>query len=229
MTETKRDSAEKPAVTHMLMVLDMSGSMGDLAGDVRGGFNSYLDQLAGDGNDYRLTVTMFDTEFVSHAVDKPLAEVERLDEHNYYPRGMTALYDAIGKTLAEFQTKHGAVRKDERAMLVVQTDGHENSSREFTKGGIRKLIEDREATGRWMCVYMGAGPKAWDEGYGLGMSHSVGTTWDAAGTQSRYRGLATASGLYAAGADAGETFTVAVSEPGVVDEDAEAQSKKDKS
>jgi uncharacterized protein with von Willebrand factor type A (vWA) domain len=208
----------KPTVTHVLMVIDMSGSMGDLAGDVRGGFNAYLDQLAADGNEYRLTVTMFDTEFIPHAVDRPLTQVAHLDEHNYNPRGMTALYDAIGKTLGEFQAKHGTVLDNERAMLVVQTDGHENSSREFTKHNVRKLIDDREATGRWMCIYMGAGPKAWDEGHGLGMSHSVGTTQDAGGTRARYRGLATASGLYAGGASRGETFTVVVSEPGVVDE-----------
>jgi hypothetical protein len=212
--------------THVLMIVDMSGSMGDLAGDVRGGFNTYLDQLAADGNDYRLTVTLFDTEFIPHAVDKPLAEVERLDEHNYNPRDMTALYDAIGKTLAEFQVKHGTVLENERAMLVVQTDGHENSSKEFSKHRIRKLIDDREATGRWMSIYMGAGPSAWDEGHGLGMSHSVGTTQDAGGTRSRWSGLASAGTAYASGASAAEAFTVAVSEPGVVDEDAESEKDK---
>jgi hypothetical protein len=208
------------------MVIDMSGSMGDLADDVRGGFNAYLDQLAGHGEEFRLTVTLFDTEFIPLAVDAPLTEVPRLDEHNYNPRGMTALYDAIGKTLAEFQTKHGTVLDNERAMLVIQTDGHENSSVEFSKHRIRKLIDDREATGRWMSMYMGAGPSAWDEGAGLGMGRfSMATTQDAGGTRSRYSGLATASNAYAAGADPIEVFTMAVSEPGVVDED--AQSEKD--
>jgi hypothetical protein len=174
----------KPTVTHVLMVIDMSGSMGGLAEDVRGGFNTFLDTISQDGYDYRLTVTLF-------------------------------------------QAQHGDVLENERALLVIQTDGHENASHDFTKAQIRQLIEAREATDRWAFLYMGAGPSAWDEGAGMGMGkYSMASTQDAGGTRSRYSGLATAAGQYARGASAGETFAVAVSEPGVADKDAAKAARK---
>jgi hypothetical protein len=221
-------------VTHVLMVIDMSGSMDHLASDVRGGFNAYLDTLRRDsdemGNVYRVTVTLFHNDIVSHAIDRPLDQVDRLDEDNYTPGLMTALYDAIGRTLGGFKAKHGDLAEGERAVLVIQTDGLENSSREFSKAAIRKSIEDREATGQWTCIYMGAGPTAWAVGDSLGMGKfSLGATQSRFGTQSVYSGLGTATAAYASGATGGETFDVLRSTPGVVDEDAEAQAKQKRS
>src|SRR4051812_46903169 len=105
---TKTD--EQPTTTHALMVIDMSGSMSALAQDVRGGFNEYLAALRADsGSDYRLTVTLFDHEFIPLAVDAPLADVPELTTENYRPRGNTALNDAIGRALAAFDLAHGKV------------------------------------------------------------------------------------------------------------------------
>jgi hypothetical protein len=61
----------------------------------------------------------------------------------------------------------------------------------------------------------------------MGMGkYSMASTQDAGGTRSRYSGLATAAGQYARGASAGETFAVAVSEPGVADKDAAKAARK---
>jgi len=192
--------------THVLLITDMSGSMGALAEDVRGGFNTYLDELAKDGGKYRLTVTLFDTEFIPLCTAAKLADTPRLTNVNYAPRGMTALHDAIGKTVAEFEsgTKLG---EGDRVLVVVQTDGHENSSREFNGVQVAELIKAREATGVWTFIYLGAGPSAWGQGEQLGM-RSVNTAATAGGTRATYAGLATASADYSRGASAGETFVV---------------------
>jgi hypothetical protein len=189
--------------THVLLITDMSGSMTNLADDVRGGYNGYLDQLAADGGKYRITSTLFDTEFIPLDVTAKLKDATRLTATNYRPRGGTALRDAIGLTVTKFETGT-TLGSDDRVLVVVSTDGHENSSREYGAGQIKTLIADREATGTWTFVYLGAGPNAWGQGEQLGM-RSVNTAATGAGTQASYAAMATASGLYSRGATSAET------------------------
>lgn len=209
----------KPTKTHVLLVIDMSGSMMNLANDVRGGFNAYKAQLAADSEgEYRLTVTVFDTEFVSLAVDTPLADTPDLTAANYVPRGGTALNDAIGQTLAEFDLKHGKVKKHERVLVVINTDGQENSSREFTTDQIRALIAEKDKSDRWGFIFLGAGPAAFAAGNSYGLGHStIATNQTGAGTRSTYSGIAVASAGYSRGASIGETFTVLAEADGVAD------------
>jgi hypothetical protein len=188
------------STTHVLFVTDMSGSMGDRATDVRGGFNAYVDNLrlakADKGGRCRLTLNLFDTEFIPLCTDVRLAAVPELTERNYRPRGMTALLDAVGRTVVEFDaTTLGA---DDRVLLVIQTDGAENSSRKFTWDRIRELLAEREATGQWSIVYLGQGVDAWTQGHQFGASTQVvGVAATAVGTQSSYSGLAAATTDYA--------------------------------
>lgn len=213
------DTETKPTTTHVLMIVDMSGSMSGLANDVRGGFNEYVSTLKADTEQtYRLTVTLFDTEFIPLAVDAALDDVPQLDAGNYSPRGMTALNDAIGKTLAEFDIKHGKVRKHERVLVVIQTDGQENSSREFSTDQVKALIAEKDKSGRWGFIFLGAGPSAWTSGHAYGLGHStIATTQTSDGTRSTYSGLATASASYSRGASVGETFSVLEATEGVAD------------
>lgn len=193
--------------THVLMVTDMSGSMTSLAEDVRGGFNTYVDDLRKDKDGkYRLTVTLFDNQFESLCVAAKLADVPRLTEENYRPRAMTALLDAVGKTVGEFESRVPALADGDKVLVVVQTDGQENASTEFSRDQIAKLIKDREATGRWTFMYLGAGVAAWAQAGGMGFS--AATTLRAANTsgatRSSYSGLTQASIAYSKGATAAE-------------------------
>ena len=174
--EQKREPAPPPDVTpvHVLFVIDSSGSMGPKAGDVRGGFNSYVDQLREEkASDYRLTAVTFDTQVATLFTALRLTEVPTLDTSNYRTGGNTALYDALGVSLAE-QTS--AIRKEdapygtERVLVIVMTDGEENSSRRFTKEQITGEIQQREAAGNWTFVYLGADQDAWAAAQGLGFA-----------------------------------------------------------
>lgn len=205
---------EKSPKTHVLVILDGSGSMWDQAEDVRGGFNGFLDKLAGDGNRYRVTVTVFNTEFTSLAVGAKLKDVPRLSRANYYPSGGTALLDAVGRTVTEFED--GTELGDgERVMVVVHTDGAENSSTEFNSGMIAEMIRNREKTDRWLFIYMGAGVEAWGQGRGLGFQNNLRSANNAAGTRSRYAGTYTTTSSYAGGASGQEAMAVAAATPGL--------------
>lgn len=197
----------KKPKTHVLMVVDMSGSMSGLAADVRGGFNAYVDGLKADGGEYRLTVVLFDDRYVVLCADTPLTDVPRLTADNYRPRGWTALLDAVGRTIRTFETRVPTLGDDDRVMLVVQTDGAENKSVEFDWWQIAGLIRDREAGGKWTCVYLGQHADAWSQasrmGFNQGSTVVVGA--NSAGTAGSYTGLTYATTAYSRGADGATT------------------------
>lgn len=210
----------KPATTHVLMIVDMSGSMAPLAADVRGGFNTYVQDLQGQPGKYRLTACLFDTEFISLCTDAELTAVPTLTEKNYMPRAGTALLDAVGVTVTGFESRVTLTDAD-RVLVVIQTDGEENSSQEWHWAAIQKLIKDREATGRWSFVYLGAGADTWMQASRMGVAAAnyVNTSHSRVGTRSTYSGLTHGTAAYAAGASGAEVSRTVAATPGAVDED----------
>lgn len=208
------------SITHVLQIVDMSGSMYDRADDVRGGVNAYVDGLrqdAGgdnlDGREYRLTLTLFDHRYMPLCTAVPLDEVPKLSSENYVPTGSTALCDAIGRTVGEFEaaTTLGA---NDRVLVVIQTDGKENTSREFSRDLIKKLIEDHEKDQRWAFVYLGAGPGAWTQAADMGFqgTRTIHTDASSAATSGTYSGLIATTRSYASGQGADESVTLTAEE-----------------
>jgi len=178
---------------HVLFVIDSSGSMGPKASDVRGGFNTYVSTLREDiQSAYRLTAVTFDTQVKTLFTDMPLAEVPQLDSSNYRPGGNTALYDALGVSLDELTS---AIRREDhpygidRALVIVMTDGQENSSRRFTKQQVSDGIKGREAAGNWTFVYLGADQDAWAASEGLGFARGNVQAYSADATPAMFRRL----------------------------------------
>jgi Mg-chelatase subunit ChlD len=185
--------------THVLLVTDQSGSMDAVADDVRGGFNAYLQSLVDDLEvTYRVTAALFADGYTPTAVNLPPQDVPRLDKRNYRPGGMTALLDAIGKTITDFE-RAATLAPGDRVLLVVQTDGRENRSREYTVEGIRKMIADRETGGAWGTVFLGAGPDTWRQGRDMGFGSSVSYAHTGEDTRDTYDGLTKISGSFSRG------------------------------
>jgi uncharacterized protein YegL len=206
--------------THVLMVVDMSGSMQPLAADVRGGFNTYIADLRKDEDRrYRVTATLFDTQFDSLCVATKLKDVPNLTGINYRPRGMTALIDAVGKTIAEFDARVPALGDEDRVLVVVQTDGHENASQEFTRERIAATIKEREGAGKWSFVFIGAGPDTWAQAAGMGFAaaSTVSVAATSAGTSATYSGLASATRSYSRGATGAEASSILATETATAD------------
>lgn len=213
---------EKEMVTHVMAVIDMSGSMSSLASDVRGGFNTYVAGLRDDTEmNYRMSVTVFDTYFISLGTDLPLDEIPEMTAANYAPRGMTALNDAIGRTIMDFEEKHGKLRKHERALVVIYTDGVENASRRYTTSLIKEMIAARQATKRWGFLFLGAGLDAFttSDDYGIGRAHTIVVNQTSPGTNATYSGLIAGTHFYASGQSASVAAETVRTTEGVADED----------
>ena len=83
----------------------------------------------------------------------------RLDWERIYPDGMTALNDAIGESIHYLNQNIGTALSDADAdvIMLIMTDGHENSSKQYTATAVKTLMETCEQTGKWNFLFLGAG------------------------------------------------------------------------
>ncbi len=69
---------------------------------------------------------------------------------------MTALYDAIGKTINATRARNETGGVD-KTMMVIMTDGYENASKEFTGSMIPDMLSEVREKDSWEVMYLGAG------------------------------------------------------------------------
>ena len=136
----------------LIFLLDRSGSMESCRDDTIGGFNSFVKDQAALGG--KLTLVQFDHEIITRYTDVELKDVVPLTTETFQPRGSTALLDAIGSIIKS--------QKSENPLVIILTDGQENSSTKFTKAHIQDLIEQKTKDG-WTFMYLGANQDAFAE------------------------------------------------------------------
>lgn len=142
-------------------IVDKSGSMETCREQVISGFNEFVGDLKRERDmDIRFSATFFDTEVVVRHDGWTVGDVPILTRDTYRPGGTTALYDAVGATLNALERRL-AGNTDTPVVVVIQTDGHENSSREYGHAQIARRISDLQAKGNWTFVFMGANQDAW--------------------------------------------------------------------
>lgn len=168
--------------THVVAILDRSGSMASLAADTLGGYNQWLKktQKASKGADVALTLHLFDTQHDFVQENAPIQEVKPLTDQVYYARGGTALLDAIGQTVNRVRAQ---MKKGDRALCLICTDGMENSSHEYNGTAIAALIKACERSKHWTFDYLGANQDAFAVGTKLGFKGGVTTQASREGTQ----------------------------------------------
>ena len=155
--------------THLTLVVDRSGSMSSVQDEAQGGINALIaEQFALPGK-LTLTLSQFDDAFdtVQRMGGSPFAYVLE-------PRGMTALFDAVGMEVVRTGQDLAGLPEEERpgrVLLVVVTDGHENSSHEYTVEKVRSMLTVQREQFGWEVRFLGADDAAW-QGEALG----VGTT-----------------------------------------------------
>lgn len=134
--------------TELVFILDRSGSMHGLESDTIGGFNSVIEeQKKLDGRVFVSTVLFSDTYKLLHQ-RVPILEIYNMTTNDYKTQGMTALLDAIGKTIQMIEsTIELTENKPGKVLFVIITDGLENASREYRYGQINSMIEVKKRVG----------------------------------------------------------------------------------
>jgi len=157
--------------TEIIAVLDRSYSMEPRKSSAISGFNEFLNGQQHDGDDANLTLCLFDNEIHVPVFRQPINEVQELDETSYVPRGSTSLYDAIGSLLTRFKKiiKNDTKKEVDGGIVVILTDGEENSSQRFNQNNVKALIETFEGVYDWEVIYLGANQDAFSVGHNLGI------------------------------------------------------------
>lgn len=157
--------------TQIVCILDRSGSMSSIINDSIGGFNTFLKQQKELPDEATITVALFDDkyELVYNNVD--IKKAEELTNKIWYPRGTTALYDAIGKTINDVKASHVKLgdEKPAKVLVVIVTDGMENASKEYKVETIKNLIKNCE-NDDWNFMYLAANQDAFAVGSSFGVS-----------------------------------------------------------
>lgn len=144
--------------TYIAILLDRSGSMATIKEATIEAFNGFIrNQRNQDGVAY-FTLCQFDSEAIEFLYEAAGTPVE-LSSYNYIPRGSTPLLDAIG-TIANHARQHARPMDYNRRVLVIQTDGLENASKEWSLEAVRSVLKELENTG-WQIIYLGAGIDAY--------------------------------------------------------------------
>lgn len=153
--------------TALLLLIDRSGSMESIREDMVGGLTALLRDQAAEQGRMTVSVVLFDDVVTTaHRMADPATVDIWLK-----PRGMTALNDALGAAITEFGADLAALDEAHRpgtVIVVVATDGMENSSKIWSGDDIKLLVQRQQAVYSWDFVFLGANHDAVLAGSRLG-------------------------------------------------------------
>lgn len=144
-------------------VLDMSGSMSNCIEETLNGFNTQLDvikalQLEYTDQEIQVSLTLFNDKIDTILSEVGIDEIKRITRSVYNPGGTTALLDAIGLSVEGIQKLNQILvsQYEMSVVMIILTDGYENTSRKFTFLKIAEMIKNLENTGQWTFTFLGA-------------------------------------------------------------------------
>lgn len=164
--------------TAIAVVVDRSGSMASIQLEAENGLNEFIAEQKKQDGKATLRLDQFDNVFETVF---PTQDIQNVPRYHLQPRGMTALNDGIGKTVTEFGAELAALPEDERpgnVVVVVVTDGGENSSREFTTERVKELVKEQEDKYGWTFIFLAANMDAIAVGGGYGVAAGNSLTYD---------------------------------------------------
>lgn len=164
---------------HVCFIIDESSSMYDSVADVKGGFKKIIDeQKANTEGTCAISIFRFATYVKSpDYIMKDVREIE--NELDYHPSGCTAMYDGIGTAIDEIGKVLNDVPEEERPeknLIVIMTDGEENSSREYAASKVREMIKHQETKYNWTFLYIGTDISNTKDADNIGIGRKFVTT-----------------------------------------------------
>ena len=213
------------------ILLDQSGSMGSRWTEALSSINSYVDGLRELQGDYNVSVISFDTNsqwqnpvtptlsqpFTTQTVQvvnastftvlrnkESVKSFKPLTNLDCMPRGGTPLYDATNKLINLVE-----IDNYDKAVVVIMTDGEENSSKEIRDPNIIKKRLDTLREKGYQIIFLGADFENAQQSYSLGGGYGNTISVASANLAGTMRNMASKSALYAS---AGTSMTYSAEE-----------------
>lgn len=160
---------KKKQITNIIVV-DASGSMSNKIDEVKGGLKQLFKDIKTDEEKNKNSKTRTVVIDFSSAGDiRTIVDTtnsETLTDYiadSYNTRGMTALYDAVGKGFTYITGKESGV------FITIITDGQENDSKEFRVADIKAKIEEGRQKG-YGIIFMGTTEDSLKDAVSFGLS-----------------------------------------------------------
>ena len=184
-----------PTLAHLYVLLDRSGSMQAIQADAEAALDAFVAEQRRAPGQCAMTLAQFDSRYEEVYVNRPVAEVPPL---HLEPRGMTALFDAVGVFVTAAGERLASLPEHERpgtVIVVMVTDGMENTSTVWSQDAVRGLVEQQSSTYSWDFLYLGGDQDAVAVGGGIGVPRERSMSFE----RGRVRAaIAAASGAVAA-------------------------------
>lgn len=152
----KLDTLTPKPKTYIAIILDKSGSM---YGREQFAINSFNEQVqvarAAENQDIKITLTEFNHDVNIKVYNQDVGSAKEILLEEYKPNGGTALNDAIGYTVGKLRQEPDIEEEHVSVLVIVISDGYENSSKEYKHHNIKDLIGSLEATNHWTFTYIG--------------------------------------------------------------------------
>lgn len=203
--------------TYYLLIVDSSSSMSKLTETTISGVNEQIDSIKDLEKEYPdqkyfMDFIHFNSKVTIEHTNKSASKLEHINESNYKCSGMTALLDAIGTGVNNLNSRISSEieNSEATAVVVIITDGEENSSREFDSSKVKSMIEELQATGKWTFTFVGANIDSITtaKNYGINVNNVMQFSGDANSNTRVYqkvsmsmksRGASLSKGLYDSG------------------------------
>ena len=200
---TSRD--HKTNIHHVVAIIDRSGSMAGKEEDTIGGINTTFEELKTNptpDTNVKVSIKLFDHEEKMLIKEVNLNDVKPVTKEQYFPRGQTALYDAVGNTLNYFMEKKiNDTNAYKYCSIYVVTDGLENISKNYNSNNIKLMIENAEKYYDIKLFYLGANQDAILEASKIGITNDQALNYCelSGNVDAAYRSAASASKRHASG------------------------------
>jgi uncharacterized protein YegL len=201
----------KDNLTEIVAILDRSGSMSSLVKDTIGGYNNFIAEQKNLPGEANITTVLFDDDYTLLHDRVDLKSVKPITDKEYFARGMTALLDAIGKTITDIGNKLNNIDEKDRpskVIVLIITDGEENSSKEYSNEKIKEMIERQRKVYNWQFLFFGANIDSFSVAgsIGINLNHAVDFSATKKGVVSVYAAMTGATALYRQTGDIAEFF-----------------------
>jgi hypothetical protein len=162
--------------THITVILDRTGSMESIRDDTIGGFNAFLKAQQEQAGAATLSLAQFDSQDPYEVIHnfREISTVPVLTHATFVPRACTPLLDAMGRGINDLEQNLAEMAPENRpgkVVVVIITDGHENSSREFRKDQVERMVQDKQQKLDWQFVFLSADLAGIDDALSAGVEH----------------------------------------------------------
>lgn len=152
--------------TDIIVLIDSSGSMSVMGNEPIKSANEFIAKQQKNNDGSRLTVISFSSDTKKLIKNKLIQEVKEISQDEYIPNGSTSLNDCICTVIS----KRLSSNKVNDVILLIITDGYENSSKHYNRKQTKEYLELVQTKYNWQLLFIGANINSFEEGRTLSIN-----------------------------------------------------------